>query len=157
MWAIVYTRSIGAYYILAPSHCNIHSRHVEILKSVHNSWQLHLTVIIFICICTHKCMLLIDCTYNRITHYWYDEVSMFWHISILNAGRSDYCQVINSNNLTPWSRVLIEKLISCQVAKIFLAFVEPALSLMNPVYAPPANFLYIQFNIIMPSMTSSLK
>jgi len=34
MWAIVYTRSIVAYYILAPSYCNIESIHVEILKTV---------------------------------------------------------------------------------------------------------------------------
>jgi len=53
----------------------------------------------FICICTHKCMLLINYTWRhiRITYYWYNEVSTFGHISILNAGKSDYSQVINSD------------------------------------------------------------
>jgi len=44
-------------------------------------------------------MLLINYTWRhiRITYYWYNEVSTFGHISILNAGKSDYSQVINSD------------------------------------------------------------
>jgi hypothetical protein len=74
--------------------------------------------------------------------------------------------------LTPWSRVLVEKLTGSQLVKKFLAFYGtwrfitaftsapppvPVLSQLDTVHAPTSHFLKIYLNIIFPSMPGSSK
>jgi len=69
-----------------------------------------------------------------------------------------------SDKLTPWRRVLFEKLSVAQLVKKFLPFMEPKISLlysqdrpldsvffqMNPVHKIVQYFLKIRFNITLP-------
>ena len=73
--------------------------------------------------------------------------------------------------LTPWSRVLLDKLIGSQLVKKFLHFMEPKVSLPHsqvpatypypePAQSTPcptSHFLKIYLSIILPSMPASSK
>ena len=84
--------------------------------------------------------------------------------------RTTYMRNVDFYSLTPWNRVLREKLTSSQLVKKFPAFYGirmfitslknsatcPILSQTNPVHDSPFHCLKIQLNIIIPSDVYSI-
>jgi len=100
------------------------------------------------------------CIVKLLTHLhlgWMPELSVYEAMALLPHGQS--------NQLTPWSRVLLEKLTSSQLVKKLPACVESEgslqqsqdsvsfLSQINPW--PPSHLLKIHYNIIFPFTPAS--
>ena len=100
---------------------------------------------------------------------WHSEFSMLLYCScscesfhsaqhghFFNDNRND-CPYLLTYLLTPWSRVLLEKLTSkfCSYSRNSPHLWNPILSQLHPVPTTPSNFLKIHLNIILPSTSWS--